>query len=102
MAPKKKQTRKGGAISEHDRRNLELMYQSYYRMALMFANVALMIAVLGWIASLQLSGAISDFIVFVSFFNIVAMMIFAIYHLIRAKRIAKKLGVEETAEKYDV
>lgn len=89
-------------MPEHDRRNLELMYQSYYRMALMFANVALMIAVLGGIASLQLSGAISDFIVFASFFNIIGIMIFAIYNLMRARRIAKKLGVEETAEKYDV
>lgn len=102
MAPKKKQTRKSGAISEHDRRNLELMFQSYFHMVMIFANVAFVAMIVGAVASFQVSKTISD-IVFLSGIGFAFIMLIPIGYLLRKTgRIEEKLGVKKTAEKYDV
>lgn len=102
MAPKKKRVRKGKTIPEHDRRNLELMYQSYFRLAMIFANVAFMAIIVGAVASFQVSKTIGYIVLLAGVAFAFVMFIFAIYSLRRAGRIAKELGTEETTEKYDV
>lgn len=69
---------------------------------MIFANVGLMALIVGAVASFQASKTTSNIIFFGGVSIAFIMFIFTIQNLIRAGRIAKKLGVEETAEKYDV
>lgn len=93
---------KGEAIPEHDRRNLKLLHQSYLHAMLMIANVALIAAIIGGVAFWQIGGwegitVFSGVIVFV-----VVLVIPEFYFSKKVAKIGKALGVEKTAEKYDV
>lgn len=69
---------------------------------MIFVNIGFMAIVVGVVAFYQVNGSAGIFIFLASSLIFLTMLIFATYLLMRAGRVAKKLGVKETAEKYDV
>lgn len=103
MALKKKQTRKSGAIPEHDRQNLELLHQSYLHAMVMVANVVLIAAVMGGVAYWQLGAGFEGNLVIWGVIVIDLLLVCGLaYFYKKARKIRKVLGIGETAEKYGV
>lgn len=69
---------------------------------MIFANVAFMAIIIGSVASFQVSKTIGYIVLLAGISFAFLMAILTFYLLRKAGRIAKKLGTEETTEKYDV
>lgn len=87
-------------ISSHHRKNLELLHQSCLHTAVMFAGAGLAAIVLGWITALREPTTVGAIIFSAASLSGMLLIIFAGLSFREAGKIAKVLGVEETAMKY--
>ena len=87
-------------MAEHDRKNLELLYQTHIQFILMWVGAALTAIVLSSIASYQVEGTTRILVLIVGIVSAIISTIRACFNRNSIKRIEKALGMDTTIANY--
>jgi len=87
-------------MPEHDRRNLELLYQTNIQVILMWIGAAVIADVSGFFAGFQFEGTARTIVGFLGFLIGMFLLAPAVMTGIKTRKIMKALGMETTIAKY--